>query len=292
MSIIAYLEASPVAFAVSTGIMGLIVGSFLNVVIHRLPKMMERDWRSQCVELLAVQEPVVEQQQPYNLVHPGSHCPKCGHAITALENIPIISYLVQGGRCSACHAHISVRYPAVELLSGVLAAFAAWHFGLGWQAVGAALLTWSLVALSFIDVDHQLLPDPITLPFVWLGLAFNLFGIFTDVQSSLIGAMAGYSVLWLIYILFKLLTGKEGMGYGDFKLLAMLGAWLGWQMLPLIIMGSALVGAIIGLSLIVLQGRDKTKPIPFGPYLACAGWIALIWGSDFTEAYLTWASPS
>ena len=291
MPVITYLEANPIAFAVGMGMVGLIVGSFLNVVIHRLPKMMGREWRSQCVELLAIDEPASEEQ-PYNLMRPASHCPACGHPITALENVPLISYLVQGGRCTACQAHIAIRYPLVELLSGVLAAYAAWHFGIGWQAAGAALLTWALVALSFIDIDHQLLPDTITLPFLWLGLAFNLFGTFTDTQSSLIGAMAGYSVLWLIYILFKLVTGKEGMGYGDFKLLAMLGAWMGWQMLPLIILLSALVGAVVGLTLIALTGGDKSKPIPFGPYLACAGWIALVWGHDITQAYLLWATPS
>jgi leader peptidase (prepilin peptidase)/N-methyltransferase len=273
----------PTAFTFCCGLLGLIVGSFLNVVIHRLPKMMERDWQSQCAELRGEPAPVVEA---LSLSTPRSRCPSCGHAISALENIPVISWLVLRGRCAGCQTAISARYPVVEVLTGLLTAFAALHFGYSWAVAGAIALIWSLIALTFIDVDTQLLPDAITLPLLWLGLFFNLSGAFVDLQSAVIGAIGGYLALWSVYWGFKLTTGKEGMGYGDFKLLAALGAWLGWQMLPLVILLSSLVGAVVGIALIVVAKQGRNVPIPFGPYLAAAGLIALFWGKDLTQAYL------
>ena len=270
-------------FGVACGVLGLLVGSFLNVVIHRLPKMMDYDWRSQCAELRGEEAP---QGERLSLSMPRSRCPSCGHAITALENIPIISWLALRGKCSACHAPISPRYPIVEALTSLFSALAAVHFGFGWAAAGALLLIWSLIALTFIDYDTQLLPDSITLPLLWLGLLFNLFGVYTDLQSAVIGAMAGYLSLWSVYWGFKLVTGKEGMGYGDFKLLAALGAWLGWEILPLTILLSSLVGAVFGITLIVLTRRGRNVPIPFGPYLATAGLIAFFWGKALTQIYL------
>lgn len=282
------LQINPAVFALAVGFIGLIIGSFLNVVIHRLPKMMEQDWRAQCVELLGQQGDASGTQGHYTLAYPRSHCPQCGHALSWYENIPLLSYLRQAGKCTACHAPISLRYPMVELTSGLLAAAVAWHYGWGWQLVGAVFLTWALLTLSFIDIEYQLLPDSITLPFLWLGLALNLGGLYTDLESSVVGAMAGYLALWTVYKLFKAVTGKEGMGYGDFKLLAMLGAWMGWQSLPIIIIFSSFVGAVTGIGLTIFKGRDKNQPIPFGPYLACAGWITLLWGNDITNAYLQW----
>jgi leader peptidase (prepilin peptidase)/N-methyltransferase len=277
------LESSPVAFTSTCALLGLIVGSFLNVVIHRLPKMMELDWKKQFAELHGKEFPV---QAPYNLIIPRSSCPVCSHAISAWENIPVISFLILRGRCRNCGAKISVRYPIVELSSGMLCAFAGWHFGVGPSAVGALALIWALLALTAIDLDTQLLPDDITMPLLWTGLLFNLFGVFATLSSAVVGAMAGYLALWAVYWLFKLATGKEGMGYGDFKLLAALGAWLGWQMLPLIILISSLVGALVGITLIVAFKHGRNIPIPFGPYLAASGLVALFWGSNLTQAYL------
>ena len=277
------LFLDPTVFGIFCAILGLLVGSFLNVVIHRLPKMMDNDWRSQCAELHGQETPDTEA---LSLSAPRSRCPACGHAITALENIPVISWLALRGKCSACHAPISPRYPIVEALTSLLSALAAIHFGFGWAAAGALLLIWSLTALTFIDYDTQLLPDSITLPLLWLGLLFNLFGVYTDLQSAVIGAMAGYLSLWSVYWGFKLVTGKEGMGYGDFKLLAALGAWLGWEILPLTILLSSLVGAVFGITLIVLTRRGRNVPIPFGPYLATAGLIAFFWGKALTQIYL------
>lgn len=285
LELVYYLQAQPAVFALFVFILGLLVGSFLNVVIYRLPKMMEKDWHFQCRELLEIDHPDKDEEK-FNLVVPRSRCPHCGHLIGALENIPVISYLLQGGKCRHCGGAISMRYPFVELLTALLSASVAAKFGFSWETLLALLLTWSLIALTFIDFDHQLLPDDITLPMLWLGLMLALFSLFTDLQSSVIGAMAGYLSLWSVYQLFKLLTGKEGMGFGDFKLLAMLGAWLGWQYVPTIILLSSVVGAVIGISLIAFRGRDKNIPIPFGPYLAIAGWIALMWGSDINQAYL------
>ena len=265
------------------GLLGLCIGSFLNVVIHRLPIMMEREWQTQCAELRAE---IQEEQPALNLSKPRSRCPDCGHQITALENIPVFSYLFLRGRCSACGKGISFRYPLIELLTGALSAYAAWHFGFGWPALGALIIIWSLVALAAIDFDTQLLPDAITLPLLWAGLAFNLSATMTDLPSSVIGAMVGYLALWSVFWLFKLATGKEGMGYGDFKLLAALGAWLGWQMLPVIILLSSIVGAFVGIGLIVFARHGRNNPIPFGPYLAAAGIIALFWGPQLTRTYL------
>ncbi len=270
-------------FALFSGVIGLMVGSFLNVVVHRLPKIMDNDWRNQCAELHGVALPDCEH---LTLARPRSRCPQCGHSITALENIPVFSWLALRGKCSACHTPISPRYPIVEALSGLLSAFAAVHFGFGWSAAGAMILIWCLIALTFIDVDTQLLPDSITLPLLWLGLLFNLFGTFTDLPSAVTGAMGGYLSLWIVYWGFKLATGKEGMGYGDFKLLAALGAWMGWQMLPLTILLSSLVGAVVGIGLILLAKRGRQVPIPFGPYLAAAGLLAFFWGKELTQSYL------
>lgn len=289
MSLLLYLETHPFAFPVVAGILGLIVGSFLNVVIFRLPLMLEREWRKQCHEVLQSQPPTASEATAFNLWAPRSHCPHCGHVVTAIENIPVVSFLALKGRCSACRERISARYPGVELLSGMLAVIVAWQLGFTLQAGAALLLTWALVTLSFIDLDHQLLPDNITLPFLWLGLALNLFAVFTPTEASLIGAMVGYLLLWLVYQLFKLATGKEGMGYGDFKLTAMLGAWLGWKVLPLVVVLSSLFGAMVGIALILWRGRDRRLPIPFGPFIAASGWVALLWGTELTDWYLAWS---
>ena len=277
------LLADPAVFAFAAGLLGLMVGSFLNVVIHRLPIMMERDWAAQCAELRAETPPVFE---PLSLARPRSRCPQCGHPITAPENIPIVSWLLLRGRCKGCAALISFRYPLVEALTGLLFAFAGWHFGFTAAGMGALVFVAALIALTGIDFDTQLLPDDITLPLLWAGLAFNAFGVYTDLKSAVIGAMAGYLSLWGVYWGFKLFTGKEGMGYGDFKLLAALGAWLGWQMLPLAILLSSFVGAVVGITLMIVARHGRNVPIPFGPYLAVAGAISLVWGKPLTHAYL------
>jgi leader peptidase (prepilin peptidase) / N-methyltransferase len=282
------LQAQPVLFTGVVFVLGLLVGSFLNVVIHRLPRMLEAEWRSQCQELLGAGAPA-EPARRVSLLWPPSHCPQCERPIRPWENVPVVSYLLLKGRCRGCSAPISGRYPAVELATALLSAIVAWHFGWGWESAFALVLTWSLIALSVIDFDHQILPDNITLPLVWLGLLLSLGGLFTTPQASIIGAAAGYLSLWLVFHAFKLLTGKEGMGYGDFKLLAVFGAWLGWQALPVVILLSSLVGAVVGISLIVLRGRDRNIPIPFGPYLAAAGWLALLWREEMVGAYLRWA---
>ena len=286
MELFYLLEQNPAFFIGAVFVLGLMVGSFLNVVIYRLPLMMERDWQAQYQEYLG-ESPA--EEAPLSLAQPASRCPHCNHKIRFYENIPVLSYLWLRGKCSSCQAAISIRYPLIELLTGVLSAVIAWHFGFGLQAGAALLLTWALIALSMIDVDHQLLPDSITLPLLWLGLALSLFPVFADMHSSLIGAIAGYLSLWTVYQLFKLVTGKEGMGFGDFKLLAALGAWMGWQALPVIVLLSSAVGALLGGAMIVIQGRDRAQPIPFGPYLAIAGWIALLWGEQISDAYLRWS---
>jgi leader peptidase (prepilin peptidase)/N-methyltransferase len=277
------LQSEPALFTGLVFLFSLLIGSFLNVVIHRLPKMMEADWHAQCAELRGE---ALADAPPYNLSLPRSACPQCGHQITALENIPLLSWLWLRGRCSACSTPISARYPLVELLTALLSAAAAWKWGVSVQTLGALLLVWTLIALAFIDLDTTLLPDSLTLPLLWAGLVFNLGGYFANLTEAVIGAMAGYLVLWSVYWLFKLATGKEGMGYGDFKLLAALGAWLGWQMLPVTLLLSSVVGATIGIAMIVFVKHDRRVPIPFGPYLAGGGLVALFFGADLTRVYL------
>jgi leader peptidase (prepilin peptidase)/N-methyltransferase len=287
------LQHNPVLYLSFVFILGLLVGSFLNVVIYRLPVMLKQQWRSECLAFLGppdTPEPTENPAtaHPFNLVIPRSCCPVCGHQITALENIPVLSYLFLRGRCRACQTPISFRYPSIELLSAILVTLVAWKFGVTIQAAAAIFLTWCLIALAFIDLDTQYLPDNITLPFLWAGLIINLFNVFIDLHSAVIGAITGYLVLWLVYQTFKQLTGKEGMGYGDFKLLALFGAWLGWQALPAIILLSSLVGSVVGISLILFKRHARNRPIPFGPYLAIAGWIGLMWGAEINSAYLAW----
>lgn len=283
------LHSEPALFSGLVFLFGLLVGSFLNVVIHRLPKMMEAEWHEQCAELRGETVPQPsrpEGRKPYNLIVPRSGCPHCGHQITALENIPLLSWLWLRGRCSACGAPISARYPMVELLTALLSMAAAWKWGVSVQTLGALFLVWTLVALAFIDLDTTLLPDSLTLPLLWMGLLFNLGGHFASLPDAVVGAMAGYLLLWSVYWLFKLVTGKEGMGFGDFKLLAAIGAWLGWQMLPATILLSSVVGAVIGIAMVVLVKHDRRAPIPFGPYLAGGGLVALFFGPDLMQAYL------
>ena len=289
------LSGSPAAFIAIIFLFTLLLGSFLNVVIYRLPVMMERDWREQCKELSATPGSNIPDGR-FNLITPRSRCPACGNRISALQNIPVISYLVLGGKCAVCKDPISPRYPIVEAVTAMLAATVAWHFGFGWEALAGVVLTLCLVPITMIDFDHQLIPDSIVLPLMWTGLGLSLFSpvagsdtLFISSQDALIGAIAGYLSLWGVYQLFKLITGKEGMGYGDFKLLAALGAWLGWQQLPLIIMMSAVVGAVVGISLIAFRGRDRQIPIPFGPYLAAAGWITMLWGEEINSLYFSLA---
>lgn len=294
-------------------IVSLLVGSFLNVVIHRLPLMMERAWREGLEELDAESAVPAESvsingdgtasirggsatvngttadntQEAFNLAVPRSRCPHCGHGITAMENIPVLSWLVLGGKCSSCSAPISARYPAIEFITMLLSLLVAWHFGPTPQAALGIVASWYLVAMTMIDYDTYLLPDSLTLQLMWIGLIAALFPVFADLHSAVLGAALGYGILWTIYQVFRLITGKEGMGFGDFKLLAAIGALLGWQVLPTVILLSSLVGAIVGLSLIAFSGRDKSKPIPFGPYLAAAGFIAMLWGEELTERYLS-----
>ena len=289
MGLIELLKTQEAAFLTVVGLLGLMVGSFLNVVIHRLPIMLERGWRAECRAFLGEDAAEDDTAEPYNLVVPRSRCPACGKLVKAAENIPVISYLVLRGRCSGCGAGISARYPAVELLTALLSVAVAWKFGVSWQTTAGLVLTWSLVALSCIDIDRQILPDAISLPVLWLGLVLSVFGLFVDSSTSILGAAFGYLSLWSVFHLFKLATGKEGMGYGDLKLLALLGAWLGWSKLPTIILLSSLVGAVIGLAMVLLLRHDRRVPIPFGPYLAAAGWIALIWGDAINSAYLSFA---
>jgi leader peptidase (prepilin peptidase) / N-methyltransferase len=276
------LLLDPAASLIVAAVVGVCVGSFLNVVIHRLPKMLERGWQRECAEMRGEISPVLPR---YNLVVPRSQCPSCGHGITALENVPVASWLALRGKCSACGAAISARYPLIEILGGALAAAAIWHFGPTWQGLAACGFLWTLLALTFIDFDTQLLPDDLTLPLLWAGIAVNVAGLFVPLRDAVIGALAGYLSLWTIYWLFKLIRGKEGMGHGDFKLLAALGAWMGWQMLPLIVLMSSVVGAFIGIALVVFKGRDHNIPLAFGPYLAIAGAIALFFGVTLLRTF-------
>jgi leader peptidase (prepilin peptidase)/N-methyltransferase len=292
-------SANPALFAGSVFLLGLMIGSFLNVVIYRLPIMLDREWRAQAAELTAPSTAAATASSPqpsparFTLATPRSACPACKAPITALQNIPVISWLVLRGRCAACKAPISKRYPLVELATGLLSAWAAWHFGFGAPAACALVVTWTLIALTGIDIDHQLLPDSITLPLLWAGLlAAVLIGrqpgavLPVSPRDAIIGAAAGYLSLWLVFHAFRLVTGKEGMGYGDFKLFAALGAWLGWKLLPLVILLSAATGAVLGILMIVLRGRDRAAPMPFGPYLAAAGWLAMLFGDTLVDGYL------
>ncbi len=291
MELIDILRHSPAAFAATAGAFGLLVGSFLNVVIHRLPKMMEAEWRGQCEELAVGEAAVAAPAPAYNLLTPRSACPACQAPITALQNVPLVSWLALRGRCARCRAPISVRYPLVELATGVLSAMVAWHFGWGWESGCALALTWTLIALTGIDLDTQLLPDGLTIPLMWLGLLAGAYlgrgaaPLPVDLKSSVLGAAFGYLSLWTIYHGFRLATGKEGMGYGDFKLLAALGAWLGWQMLLPVVLLSAASGAVVGITLIVLRRHKREVPIPFGPYLAAAGWLVMMWAPELVAPW-------
>jgi len=287
------MSESATVFIIVVFAFTLLIGSFLNVVIHRLPIMMEREWREQADELANTPSEEELPEGRFDLVMPRSRCPSCGALITTWQNIPVISYLFLKGRCRGCKTPISVRYPLVELMTATLAAIAAWHFGAGWEAIMAIALTLALVAIAMIDADTQLIPDSIVLPLMWLGLAMSLFHpvpgastLFISPSDAIVGAIAGYLTLWSIFWLFKLVTGKDGMGYGDFKLLGALGAWLGWQDLPMIIMMSAVVGAVINITMIVARGKDRSIPIPFGPYLAAAGWITMVWGENIKNTYI------
>jgi leader peptidase (prepilin peptidase)/N-methyltransferase len=297
MSVIELLAASPAVFTGTCLVVGLAIGSFLNVVIYRLPLMLEQQWREQCTELsgdAAAATLPASLPERFNLVVPRSACPSCRAPITVLQNIPLLSWVMLGGRCANCGKSISVRYPLVEALTAILSALVAWKLGFGWPALAALVFTWYLIALTFIDIDHQLLPDTLTLPLLWIGLCVSLWGappggaaLPVDLRSSLIGAIAGYLSLWSVYHLFRLLTGKEGMGYGDFKLFAALGAWLGWQMLLPTILIAAAVGAAVGITLIVIRRRNRATPIPFGPFLAASGWLMLMFGQRWVAGYLS-----
>ncbi|MEH6590102.1 MAG: A24 family peptidase [Halioglobus sp.] len=280
------LNQHPWLLAVGLLLLGLVVGSFLNVVIYRLPVMMESQWRSDCCQLLELESQQAGDKAPFNLATPNSHCPACNSPIKAWQNIPVLSYVLLRGKCGNCDSGISLRYPSIELVTGLMTLALVAFYPASPALLGAILLTWSLITLSMIDFDHKLLPDDITLPLMWLGILFNLGSTYVSLQDSILGAMFGYLSLWSVFWLFKLVTGKEGMGYGDFKLLAALGAWMGWQAIPLIILLSSVVGAACGIALMVLQRRGKDVPIPFGPYLAMAGWIALLWGDQITNTYL------
>lgn len=306
MTIIDALQSNAVFFYGVVAFLGLFVGSFLNVVIYRLPVMMQNEWRDAMQEMAADEAAAAAQEngnstsdsveaevasssatnETFNLSVPRSRCPNCNNLITWWQNIPVISYLMLGGKCRQCKTPISARYPIIEVVTMLLSLVVAWHFGPSVQCALGIVTTWFLVAMTMIDFDHQLLPDSLTLPLMWIGLLASLLPVFTDVRTAVIGAAAGYLILWLVFQLFKLITGKEGMGYGDFKLLAAFGALLGWQQLPIIILLSSLVGAVVGITLIAITGRDKNIPIPFGPYLAAAGWIAMLWGEQISSAYL------
>ena len=283
MTLLQSFQAYPALFVTAVTVLSLAIGSFLNVVIHRLPKMLERQWRDELAELNGQETATAPR---YNLMLPRSQCPGCGHQISALENVPVVSYLALRGKCAACKTRISPRYPLVEALTGALSGFIAWRYGFNWHTLAALFFVWSMIALAFIDLDTFYLPDDITLPLVWAGLLVNMGGVFVDLQSAVIGAVAGYLALWAVFWSYKLATGKDGMGYGDFKLLAAIGAWLGWKMLPVVILLSSFVGAIVGISLIVFARHGRNVPIPFGPYLVLAGLIALFWGEPLLQYYL------
>lgn len=292
----ALFAESPLLFILAAFVIALLVGSFLNVVIYRMPIMMERGWREQCTALSA--SPASELPEGrFDLMAPRSRCPSCGHRITAMQNIPVLSYVLLGGKCAGCGSRIPARYPVIELLTGILTGVVAWRFGFGWEAAAAIAMTWALVAISVIDIDHQYIYDNMVLPLVWAGLVLSLWHpmtgagtLFIEPKAAIAGALAGYLSLWSVYHLYRLITGKKGMGYGDFKLLAALGAWLGWTMLPLIILMSAVVGAVTGVLMIAFKQHERSVPIPFGPYLAAAGWIAMLWGEQIVNWYLDYMS--
>ncbi len=294
MRLIDVFAASPLEFTAACAVLGLLIGSFLNVVIHRVPVMLQRQWRAECAALTdGADLPAASPIEPFNLVVPRSACPACHAPITAWQNIPIISFVLLKGRCAACGAAISARYPLIETLTALMSAAVAWKFGFGFAALAGITLTCFLIALAFIDIDHQLLPDSLTLPLLWLGLILSVAGVHApgvaipvDLRSSVIGAIAGYLSLWSVYHLFRLATGKEGMGYGDFKLLAALGAWLGWQMLLPIVLSAAAVGAVVGILMLKIQGRDRATPVAFGPYLAASGWLMLMLGHEIVQRYM------
>ncbi len=287
MEILDVFKTEQWLFYTAIVLFSLCIGSFLNVVIYRLPVMLERDWHDQCQEFLELTPTDEQKHEKLGLAAPASRCPHCGHKIRIHENIPVVSYVLLGGKCASCKTPISIQYPLIEAVTAIMSVVVAWKYGVTLQTFGALLFTWTLIALTMIDVHKQLLPDNLTLPLLWLGMIFALFETYTSLQASVIGAIAGYLVLWTVFHLFKLVTGKEGMGFGDFKLLAAMGAWMGWAMLPQIILVSSVVGAIAG-SIMLVTGKTRSQqPIPFGPYLAAAGWIALLWGQEINQAYLT-----
>jgi leader peptidase (prepilin peptidase)/N-methyltransferase len=286
MDLLSILQAYPVATVALVIVIGLLVGSFLNVVIYRLPVMMEREWKSECKLILDPDSPDEEPAEPFNLAFPNSHCPNCDAPIRAWQNIPVISYVLLRGQCANCKVSISARYPIIEAVTALMSAIIAWQLGASLEMLAALFFTWSLIALTMIDADHKLLPDQITLPLLWAGLLLNSFSLFVPLYDAVWGAIGGYLSLWSVYWLFKILTGKDGMGYGDFKLLAALGAWLGWQSLLVIILLSSLVGAIVGSIILLANKQGRNTAIPFGPYLAAAGWIAFLWGDQIIDAYL------
>lgn len=289
MSVIELLQTLPGALLLVAAVVGLVVGSFLNVVIYRLPVILQRDWQAQARDVLEMPQDDTDAQQPFNLLWPPSRCQHCSAPVRPWQNIPLLSWLWLRGRCHGCAERISLRYPLVEVASAALSVLTVWQFGLSEQGMAMLVLTWGLLALSLIDADHQLLPDVLVLPLLWLGLLLNSFELFTSLQDAVYGAALGYLSLWSVFWLFKLVTGKDGMGYGDFKLLAMLGAWGGWQVLPLTILLSSVVGAVLGVIILRLQRQGMAQPLPFGPYLAIAGWIAIIWGEQITRSYLQFA---
>ncbi|MEM7563798.1 MAG: A24 family peptidase [Pseudomonadota bacterium] len=284
-NLLVVFEQHPLVYLAALLLLGLAVGSFLNVVIYRLPVMMEREWREECLAFL--EQPAEDKAEKFNLSRPRSRCGNCGHVITPIENIPVISFLMLGGKCSQCKTSLSIQYPLVEMFTGIISVIVGYHFGVTPQALAALFLSWCLIAASGIDLSHKLLPDSITLPLMWLGIILAYFDLFVSLEQSVMGAIAGYMSLWSVYILFKIFTGKEGMGHGDFKLLAMLGAWTGWQLLFVIILTASAVGAFIGISMILLKKNERNTQIPFGPYLASAGWLTLLWGAEIQQFYFS-----
>ncbi|WP_371188161.1 A24 family peptidase [Thalassotalea maritima] len=286
--VLSLFEQQPAVYYTTITILGLLIGSFLNVVIYRLPKMLEQEWACECREFLAdeIDKKKIKPTEQVTLSKPASTCPHCGHKIRAWENIPVISWLFLRGKCSSCAKPISARYPIIELVTGIASLIVVSYYGVSVQAAVMLVLTWCLIALTMIDFDKMILPDQITLPLVWLGLILGLFNVFVPLEQAVIGAIVGYMSLWSVFWLFKLITGKEGMGYGDFKLFAVFGAWFGWQLLPLLILMASLVGAIVGISMMVLSNHERSKPIPFGPYLAVAGWITALWGEGIWAWYI------